>query len=184
MAPISRFRATRLEQKNKMNIYEDITKTIGHTPLVWLSRIAKGSRAGVVAKLESFNPLSSIKDRTGLALIDDAEKKGLLNKDSILIEPTSGNSGIALAFIAAARGYRLILVMPDTVSMERRKLVKIFGADYILTPDDQGMEGAIRKAEELVQTVPNAVMFQQFENPANPDTHRRTTAEEIWDDTN
>ena len=166
-----------------MKIYEDITKTVGHTPLVRLKRMAAESQAEVVVKVESFNPLSSVKDRIGVAMIDDAERKGLLKEGSVIIEPTSGNTGIALAFVAAARGYRLILTMPDTMSMERRQLLTIFGAELVLTPGAEGMKGAIRKAEELVATTPGAVMPQQFNNPANPEIHRKTTAEEIWADT-
>lgn len=166
-----------------MKIYEDITKTVGHTPLVRLKRMAAGSPAEVVVKVESFNPLSSVKDRIGVAMIDDAERKGLLKEGSVIIEPTSGNTGISLAFVAAARGYRLILTMPDTMSMERRQLLTIFGAELVLTPGAEGMKGAIRKAEELVAATPGAVMPQQFNNPANPEIHRKTTAEEIWADT-
>ena len=166
-----------------MRIYEDITKTVGHTPLVRLKRMAAGSPAEVVVKVESFNPLSSVKDRIGVAMIDDAEKKGFLKEGSVIIEPTSGNTGIALAFVAAARGYRLILTMPDTMSIERRQLLAIFGAELVLTPGGEGMKGAIRKAEELAAVTPGAVIPQQFENPANPEIHRKTTAEEIWADT-
>jgi len=166
-----------------MKIYEDITKTVGHTPLIRLNRMALESGAEVVVKVESFNPLSSVKDRIGVAMIDDAERKGLLKKGSVLIEPTSGNTGISLAFVAAARGYRLILTMPDTMSIERRQLLAIFGAELVLTPGAEGMKGAIRKAEELAAETPGALIPQQFNNPANPEIHRQTTAEEIWDDT-
>jgi len=164
-------------------IARDITETIGNTPLVRLNRITSGTVAEVVAKLESFNPVHSVKDRIGVAMILAAEAQGLINKDTVIVEPTSGNTGIALAFVAAARGYKLILTMPDTMSMERRQLLSIFGAQLILTPGSEGMKGAIRKAEELVAANDNYFMPQQFKNLANPEIHRLTTAEEIWRDT-
>ena len=165
------------------NIYDDITKTVGRTPLVRLNRITKDLPATFLVKLESFNPLSSIKDRIGVAMIEDAEAGGRLNKDSVIIEPTSGNTGIALAFVCAAKGYRLILTMPETMSMERRQLLNILGAELVLTEGAKGMRGAVEKAEELAKATPGSFMPQQFANPANPAVHRRTTAEEIWKDT-
>ncbi len=164
-------------------IYEDITKTIGNTPLVKLNNITRGLESTVVAKMESFNPLACVKDRIGIAMIEAAEKAGLISKNTIIIEPTSGNTGIALAFVAAARGYKLILTMPDTMSTERRDLLKAFGAEIVLTPGTEGMRGAVNKAEELVKNTPNSFMPQQFKNPANPEIHRKTTAEELWNDT-
>jgi cysteine synthase A len=164
-------------------IAKDSTGLIGNTPLVRLNRITRGAKAEVVAKLESFNPLGSLKDRIGVALIADAEEKGLIKKDTVIIEPTSGNTGIALAFVCAVRGYRLILTMPDTMSLERRQLLSVFGAELVLTPGAEGMRGAVRKAEQLAAQNPNYLMLQQFKNRANPEIHRLTTAEEIWRDT-
>ncbi len=161
----------------------DSTGLIGNTPLVRLNRMTGGAKAEVVAKLEAFNPAGSVKDRIGVSMIAAAEADGLVNKDTVIIEPTSGNTGIALAFVCAARGYRLILTMPDTMSLERRQLLSIFGAELVLTPGKEGMPGAIRKAEQLTAENPNSFMPQQFKNPANPEIHRLTTAEEIWRDT-
>ncbi|MCE5312758.1 MAG: cysteine synthase A [Nitrospiraceae bacterium] len=163
-------------------IFEDITKTVGNTPLVRINKLTHGSST-LLAKIESFNPLSSVKDRIGVAMVEAAEKQGLINKDTVIVEPTSGNTGIALAFACAAKGYKLILTMPDTMSMERRQLLKILGAELVLTEGAKGMRGAIEKAEEIVKTRSNAFMPQQFQNLANPDVHRRTTGQEIWNDT-
>jgi cysteine synthase A len=167
----------------KMKIADDVTKLIGNTPLVKINRLNNNGYATIAAKLEFFNPLSSIKDRIGLAMIEDAEKRGILKKGSTIVEPTSGNTGIALACVSAVRGYKLILTMPETMSIERRKLLKILGAELILTDGRKGMKGAIEKAEEIVKSKKNAFMPQQFENPANPEKHRKTTAREIWNDT-
>ncbi len=164
-------------------IYEDITKTIGKTPLVRLNRVTKGVEATILAKLESFNPLASVKDRIGVSMIEAAERAGLIKEETIILEPTSGNTGIALAFVCAAKGYRLVLTMPETMTAERRKLVKAFGAELILTPGAEGMPGAVRRAEELAAQDPRYLIPQQFKNPANPEIHRRTTAKEIWEDT-
>ncbi len=165
-------------------IYYDITQTIGNTPVVRLNWITKGLNASILAKLELKNPLGSVKDRIGLAMINEAEKQGLINKDTLIVEPTSGNTGIALAFVCATRKYRVILTMPETMSIERRKLLKHLGAELILTPASEGMKGAINKASEILSQHPNAYMPDQFSNSANPEIHRRTTAEEIWRDTN
>jgi cysteine synthase A len=164
-------------------IYDDITQTIGHTPLIRLRRVVGDCKATIVVKPESFNPLWSVKDRIGVSMIDAAEKEGKINKNTVIVEPTSGNTGIGLAFTCAARGYKLIVTMPETMSLERRRLLKAFGAEVVLTPGDKGMSGAIAKAEELLRGNPNSFMPQQFKNLANPEIHRRTTAEEIWIDT-
>src|SRR5438128_5457387 len=164
-------------------IYDDITQAIGHTPLVRLRRIMDDAKATVVAKLENFNPLWSVKDRIGVSMIDAGERDGKINKNTTIVEPTSGNTGIGLAFACAARGYKLIVTMPETMSLERRRLLKAFGAEVVLTPGEKGMNGAIAKADELLRGIPNSFMPQQFKNPANPAIHRRTTAEEIWNDT-
>ena len=164
-------------------IYDDITQCIGNTPLIRLRRVTQGCQAEVVAKLENFNPLWSVKDRIGVSMIDAAERDGLLTKDTLIVEATSGNTGIGLAFTCAARGYRLVVTMPESMSLERRRLLKAFGAKIVLTPAAQGMPGAMSKAEEIVKITPNAFMPQQFKNPANPEIHRTTTAEEIWRDT-
>jgi cysteine synthase A len=166
-----------------MKIYDDVTQTVGGTPLVRLNKLTAGLKATVAVKMESRNPLGSVKDRIGVAMIASAEKNGDLEPGATIVEPTSGNTGIALAFTAAAKGYKLILTMPETMSMERRKLLVALGAELILTPGSEGMPGAIKKAEELVGSIPGAFMPQQFDNAANPDMHRRTTAVEIWDDT-
>ena len=166
-----------------MKIYDDITKVIGNTPLIRINKLTKGFQAEVVVKLEKANPLASVKDRIGLSMIEAAERAGLINKDTVIIEPTSGNTGIALAYICAVKGYRLILTMPETMSMERRALLRIFGAELVLTEGSKGIKGAIEKAEELAKEQKGTFIPQQFKNAANVDVHRRTTAEEIWNDT-
>lgn len=166
-----------------MKIADDITKLIGNTPLVRINKITNSSYATVVAKLESFNPCASVKDRIGVAMIEDAEQKGLINKDTVIVEPTSGNTGLALAFTAAAKGYKVIITMPESMSIERKKLLELFGVEVILTPAEKGMQGSIDKAEEILKNTKNSFMPYQFKNPANPEIHRKTTAEEIWNDT-
>lgn len=176
---------TERRTKGRGRIYDSIIDTIGDTPLVRLSRLQQdaGVGANILAKLEFFNPLASVKDRIGVAMIEAMEQAGVIGPETVLVEPTSGNTGIALAFVAAAKGYRVILTMPDSMSVERRRMLSLLGAELILTPAEEGINGAIKRAEELVAALPNAVMPQQFENPANPDIHRHTTAQEIWNDT-
>jgi cysteine synthase A len=164
-------------------IYNNIVETIGHTPLVKLNQVTQGLEATIALKCEFFNPLGSVKDRIGMSMIEAAEKAGKLNKDTVIVEPTSGNTGIALAFVAASKGYKLILTMPETMSLERRTLLAMLGAKLVLTPGSEGMKGAIARAEEIVKNTPGAWMPQQFNNPANPEIHKQTTAEEIWTDT-
>src|SRR3954468_24317281 len=164
-------------------IYNNIVETVGRTPLVKLNRVTAGVPATILLKCEYFNPLGSVKDRIGMSMIEDAENRGVLKKDTVIIEPTSGNTGIALAFVAAAKGYQLILTMPETMSLERRTLLAMLGAKLVLTPGTEGMKGAIAKAEQLARETPNAWIPQQFDNPVNPEVYRKTTAEEIWSDT-
>ena len=171
------------ERKLRPKIADKITDLIGNTPLIKLHEISKDCKGTIIAKLESFNPFSSVKDRIGLEMIEQAEKEGRLKKGSILVEPTSGNTGIGLAFVATVKGYKLILTMPETMSIERRKILKALGAELVLTPGPEGMKGAVKKAEELIASSSDYVMLQQFKNPANPDAHRKTTALEIWEDT-
>src|SRR6266571_7992960 len=164
-------------------IYDNIIETVGRTPLVRLNRVTAGVPATILLKCEFFNPLGSVKDRIGMSMIEDAEKRGILKKDTVIIEPTSGNTGIALAFVAAAKGYQLILTMPETMSVERRTLLAMLGARLVLTPGTEGMKGAIDRAEQIAKETPNSWIPQQFNNPSNPAIHRKTTAEEIWADT-
>ena len=166
-----------------IRIAENVTQLVGNTPLVKINKLTKGVGATIVAKLEYYNPCGSVKDRIGVSMIEDAEKTGTIDKDSILVEPTSGNTGIALAFVCAVKGYRLILTMPETMSAERKGMLRAFGAELVLTPGSQGMKGAIDKADEIIKKNPKAIMLQQFMNAANPEAHRKTTAEEIWRDT-
>jgi cysteine synthase A len=177
--------ATPVREPGRGRVFDSITETIGDTPLVRLNRLpqSRGVKATILAKLEFFNPIASVKDRIGVAMIDAAEAAGSLDKDTVLVEPTSGNTGIALAFVAAARGYRLILVMPESFSIERRKMLSLLGAELVLTDPALGMRGSVAKAEEIMNSLPKAIMPQQFKNLANPEIHRRTTAEEIWNDT-
>ena len=165
------------------HIYNNIVETVGRTPLVRLNKVTDGAPATILLKCEFFNPLGSVKDRIGMSMIEDAEKRGVLKKDTVIIEPTSGNTGIALAFVAAAKGYQLILTMPETMSLERRTLLAMLGAKLVLTPGSEGMKGAIARAEQLAKETPGSWIPQQFDNPANPEIHRKTTAEEIWADT-
>src|ERR1017187_8119600 len=164
-------------------IYNNIVETVGHTPLVKLNKVTAGVEAVILLKCEFFNPLGSVKDRIGMAMIEDAERRGILKKETVIIEPTSGNTGIALAFVAAAKGYKIILTMPDTMSVERRTLLAMLGAKLVLTPAAEGMKGAIKRAEDLHKEIADSWIPQQFDNPANPEVHRKTTAEEIWKDT-
>jgi cysteine synthase A len=164
-------------------IYNNIVETVGHTPLVKLNKVTAGAGATILLKCEFFNPLGSVKDRIGMSMIEDAEKRGVLKKDSVIVEPTSGNTGIALAFVAAAKGYKIILTMPETMSSERRTLLAMLGAKLVLTPGSEGMKGAIARAEQIAKETPNSWIPQQFDNPANPEIHKKTTAEEIWADT-
>src|SRR6187431_1411801 len=165
------------------HVYNNIVETVGRTPLVRLNRVTAGLEATILLKCEFFNPLGSVKDRIGMSMIEDAEQRGILKKDTVIIEPTSGNTGIALAFVAAAKGYKLLLTMPETMSTERRVLLAMLGAKLVLTPGTEGMKGAIARAEDLHANTPNSWIPQQFNNPANPEIHRQTTAEEIWADT-